>query len=106
MTADADKPVPSNPRDAVKEQAAGMSPASRADFTDVSSHVSAAIDETTIHRVAEGETLATIASRYYGKANAGMLIFDANRDQLTDPDRITSGQMLKIPARPQPGDAR
>ena len=26
-------------------------------------------------------------------------IFDANRDQLSDPDRIQPGQVLKIPAR-------
>ncbi|HEY0199272.1 MAG TPA: LysM peptidoglycan-binding domain-containing protein [Rhodanobacter sp.] len=77
-----------------------MPPGSRADFVDVPAQAAAAIDAATIHVVAEGDTLATIATLFYGNANAGTLIFDANRDQLTDPDRIKSGQMLKIPARP------
>lgn len=100
MTVKPNKQDTSGARDAIREQAAGMSPASRADFVDVPSHANAVIDETTIHVVAKGDTLATIAAHFYGNANAGMLIFDANRDQITDPDRIKSGQMLKIPAKP------
>ena len=33
-----------------------------------------------------------------GDANAYRKIFDANRDQLSDPDKIQPGQELKIPA--------
>jgi nucleoid-associated protein YgaU len=87
-------------RDIMREQAVNMSPGSRADFVDVPSHAAAVIDRTTVHVVAEGDTLATIATHFYGSAEAGTLIFDANRDQLTDPDRIKPGQMLKIPAKP------
>jgi hypothetical protein len=35
---------------------------------------------------------------FRGTANAYNRIFDANRDQLTDPDEIRPGQVLKIPA--------
>jgi nucleoid-associated protein YgaU len=33
-----------------------------------------------------------------GDANAYHKIFDANRDQLSDPNKIMPGQQLKIPA--------
>jgi len=33
-----------------------------------------------------------------GNAGDYMKIFDANKDQLSDPDKIKPGQVLKIPA--------
>ena len=50
------------------------------------------------YTVKSGDTLSRIAKEYLGDANAYMKIFDANRDQLTDPDTIKPGQVLKIPA--------
>lgn len=50
-----------------------------------------------IHTVAEGETLSAISRRVYGCANRWEEIFDANRDQLDDPDLIRPGQTLRIP---------
>ena len=35
---------------------------------------------------------------YLGDAKAYTRIFEANRDQLSDPDKIKPGQVLKIPA--------
>ena len=49
------------------------------------------------HTVVAGDTLSAIAKKYLGNANAYMDIFNANRDQLTDPDKIKPGQVLKIP---------
>ncbi|MEO8998408.1 MAG: LysM peptidoglycan-binding domain-containing protein [Rhodanobacter sp.] len=77
-----------------------IAPAAVADLGDVQPHVGATIDETTIYAVMAGDNLASIATHFYGNANAWKTIFDANRDQLTDPDRIMTGQMLKIPAKP------
>lgn len=71
----------------------------KADFSDVQSKVSSTTDETTVYTVAAGDNLSTIAKHFYGNGNAWKQIFDANRDQLTDPDRIKVGQMLKIPAK-------
>ena len=48
------------------------------------------------YTVQAGDTLSGIAKRFYGKADY-MEIFNANRDQLSDPDRIAPGQVLKIP---------
>jgi nucleoid-associated protein YgaU len=50
------------------------------------------------YTVAKGDTLSHIAKHFYGKAGRWREIFDANRDQLDDPDRIFPGQVLKIPA--------
>jgi len=52
------------------------------------------------HTVARGDTLSAIARHYYGKASAWPTIFEANRDQLDDPDRIQPGQVLRIPPAP------
>ena len=50
------------------------------------------------YTVAKGDTLSHIAKHFYGKASRWQAIFEANRDQLDDPDRIRPGQVLKIPA--------
>ena len=89
----------SRPESSAVQSTAPAGPAARADFSDVHSHVGATTDETTIHAVMPGESLASIATHFYGDANAWKRIFDANRDQLTDPDRIKIGQMLKIPTQ-------
>lgn len=49
------------------------------------------------YTVKSGDTLSQIAKDHYGDANAYRRIFDANRDQLSDPDLIKPGQVLKIP---------
>ena len=49
------------------------------------------------YTVKPGDTLSKIAKEHLGDANAYMKIFDANKDQLTDPDKIKPGQILKIP---------
>lgn len=50
------------------------------------------------YAVAAGDNLTKIAKRLYGNANAWKQVLDANLDQLSDPDRIRVGQVLKIPA--------
>lgn len=55
----------------------------------------------TTYTVQPGDTLSKIARQHLGDANAYMAIFNANRDQLTDPDMIRPGQTLKIPPRAQ-----
>ena len=52
---------------------------------------------TQTYTVKAGDTLSKIAKEHLGNANAYMKIFEANRDQLTDPDKIRPGQVLKIP---------
>ena len=49
------------------------------------------------YTVKSGDTLSKIAREHLGDANAYMRIFDANKDQLNDPDKLKPGQVLKIP---------
>jgi nucleoid-associated protein YgaU len=54
-------------------------------------------DFTQTHTVVSGDTLGKISKKYYGDASLYMTIFDANKDQLKDPNMIRVGQKLKIP---------
>lgn len=49
------------------------------------------------YTVKPGDTLSKIAKEHFGDANAYMKIYNANTDQLSDPDKIKPGQVLKIP---------
>jgi nucleoid-associated protein YgaU len=49
------------------------------------------------YTVVKGDTLSKIAQELLGKASAYTRIFEANRDQLDNPDVIKPGQVLKIP---------
>jgi nucleoid-associated protein YgaU len=49
------------------------------------------------YTVKAGDTLSKIAREHLGDANAYMKIFNANKDLLTDPDKIKPGQVLKLP---------
>ncbi|WP_031372587.1 MULTISPECIES: LysM peptidoglycan-binding domain-containing protein [Lysobacter] len=93
-------------------------PDKKADFSDVTTHVDTTAEkvekadfsdvtvtvDTTAEKVGEqtytvekGDTLSHIAKQFYGKASKWNAIFEANRDQLDDPDQIQPGQILKIP---------
>ena len=50
------------------------------------------------YTVKSGDTLSKIAKEHLGNANAYMKIYEANRDQLSNPDVIKPGQVLKLPA--------
>lgn len=52
-----------------------------------------------IHRIVDGDTLATLAERYLGSADRQREIYEANRDLLSDPSVLPIGVELKIPPR-------
>jgi tetratricopeptide (TPR) repeat protein len=49
--------------------------------------------------VGKGDSLSTIATKIYGNAGLYDLIFQANRHQIRDPDRIFPGMTLSLPDR-------
>jgi nucleoid-associated protein YgaU len=49
------------------------------------------------YTVQPGDSLSKIAKQYYGNANDYNKIFEANRDKLSDPNKIQVGQVLVIP---------
>jgi nucleoid-associated protein YgaU len=50
------------------------------------------------YTVQKGDTLSKISKQFYGDASKYQKIFDANKDQLKDPDKIQPGQVLRIPS--------
>lgn len=75
----------------------------KADFSGVNASVDTTAEKVggaaQTYTVERGDTLSQIAKQFYGKASEWDAIFQANRDQLDDPDLIQPGQVLKIPAR-------
>jgi len=49
------------------------------------------------YTVEPGDTLSGIARRFYGDGNLFHRIFEANRNQIHDPNLIFPGQVLRIP---------
>lgn len=47
--------------------------------------------------ISEGTRLTNIAQHYYGKKEFWVYIYEANRDNIVHPDRITPGTVVKIP---------
>ncbi|MCC7363951.1 MAG: LysM peptidoglycan-binding domain-containing protein [Dehalococcoidia bacterium] len=50
------------------------------------------------YTVTDGDSLQTIASRFYGSAMEWERIYEANTDKLSNPDLLYPGQELVIPA--------
>ena|SRR5438270_9593536 len=50
------------------------------------------------YTVKAGDSLSKISKQFYGDANQYQRIFEANRDQLNDPNEIRPGQKLVIPS--------
>ena len=49
------------------------------------------------YTVKAGDTLGAIAKAHLGNAGAYMKIFELNKDQLSDPDKIKPGQVQRLP---------
>jgi len=50
-----------------------------------------------VYEVKSGDNLSKISKQFYGDPNEYMRIYYANRDKLSDPDRLQVGQKLTIP---------
>ena len=51
----------------------------------------------TTYTVVSGDSLSKIAQKQYGDSTKWKEIFEANKDQIKDPNLIHPGQKLKIP---------
>ena len=49
------------------------------------------------YTVQPGDSLSKISKQFYGDANKYMKIFEANKDKLSDPDKVKAGTNLVIP---------
>ena len=72
----------------------------KADFSTVTGGSSAAVGAgggSQSYTVKSGDSLSKIAKQVYGDANQWKRIYEANRDQIEDPDMIHPGQTFQIP---------
>ena len=53
--------------------------------------------ESKFYTVKSGDSLSKIAKEFYGNAMKYMVIFEANKPMLKDPNKIYPGQVLRIP---------
>jgi nucleoid-associated protein YgaU len=71
----------------------------KADFSDVESGSSStappASEQT--YTVVKGDSLSKIAKRFYGDAQQWRKIYEANKEQIKNPDLIYPGQTFRIP---------
>lgn len=100
MGNDPNKPNFSNVQSGV-ETTAPVPP--KADFSNVQSGVTSTAPVVepaapATYTVVKGDSLSKIAKKVLGSANRWREIFEANRDQLDNPDLIQPGQVLKLPA--------
>jgi nucleoid-associated protein YgaU len=86
--------VPTWPKDIVADIRVQPQPATRS----LQSSAPAPAAGTKTYTVVAGDTLTKIAERYLGDATQYSRILELNRDQLTNPDKIRPGQVLRIPA--------
>ena len=77
----------------------GPTGSNTADFSNVQGHADTVPDTgaARTYTVKPGDTLSHIAQHVYGKASRWHAIFEANRDQIQDPDLIRPGQVLQLP---------
>ncbi|HET6797606.1 MAG TPA: LysM peptidoglycan-binding domain-containing protein [Gemmatimonadales bacterium] len=71
----------------------------KADFSDVESGSSSTAPPAggQSYTVVKGDSLSKIAKRFYGDAKQWQKIYEANRDQIKNPDLIYPGQTFRIP---------
>ena len=92
-------PVPSSPDPAISVPADPWTTAADATTSDdlPVPPLPDATQERRTHVLAPGDTLYGLARRYYGDSGRWRAILEANRDRISDPDRILVGQELVIP---------
>jgi hypothetical protein len=100
----------SNPVGALLEPIEGVVPEAaepeRTGAADVTAGGGYSSGPTQTHQIADGDTLSKLASRYLGRGDRYLEIYELNRDVLASPDLLPIGAVLKIPPRQSPTSAK
>jgi nucleoid-associated protein YgaU len=81
----------------VNEQAASAQQTASAPKTQTAGAGANGGQNTRTYTVKAGDSLSKISREFYGDAHQYQKIFEANRDKLSDPDKVRAGQELVIP---------
>jgi nucleoid-associated protein YgaU len=87
------KPQPQQP----KPQAAPAQPTAQQPAQPASAAQPKSGPRFEMYTIKEGDWLSKIAGAYYGDVHKWSKIYDANRDVISDPDKIKAGMVIKIP---------
>ena len=88
----------------VKASAASTAPLKpKADFSNVKAAVTSTApivdpQPAATYVVKSGDSLSKIAKKTLGSAHKWKTLWEANKDQIKDPDKIFPGQVLKLPS--------
>ena len=93
---DAIKTIPTWQKDVVADIRVTGGPAAGTGAAASGSHANASPSSKT-YTVKSGDTLSRIAKEHLGDASDYMKIFNLNKDQLSNPDLIKPGQVLRLP---------
>lgn len=94
---DAIKTIPTWQKDIVADIRVTGGPSSGAGGTAKAAAPATVQPPSKSYTVKSGDTLSRIAKEHLGDAKDYMKIFNLNKDQLTDPDMIKPGQVLRLP---------
>lgn len=92
-----DSSASSNGRDDRSRQVGASSSSSRESRTRQSRDDSGSSNEPVVHHVKENETLWSIARDYYDNPGYHKVIYEANKDAISNPDALRAGVRLVIP---------
>lgn len=90
-------PAPAEPEAPVEAAPAPAEDSKAAEPEAPAGEAPAAESDAETYTVQSGDTLWKISEQMYGNGSKYMKIFEANTDQLENPDRIFPGQKLVIP---------
>lgn len=86
-------------------KSAPVEPAPRVESAPIVTEASApaspdiAVPQTKLYQVQTGDTLSSIAGRFYGSKDRWRELFELNRDRLDDPDHLSVRTTLRVPAQ-------
>ncbi len=92
-----DKPVASTPQEPSAQIRTPAQLAADEGRLQPKNHYAAPPPDQRVHVVKKGETLFGLARKYYGDQRQWRRIYQANRKQIRDPQRIETGMKLVIP---------
>ncbi len=79
------------------EETAAATPRDRAGDWEMPSSAGADSEQVRVHTVARGETLSSIALRYYGSSSGWRFLYEVNAKTVSNPNRLSVGTELVIP---------
>jgi hypothetical protein len=96
--ADRSQPPPETAKDSPDNARAAAGPFTAS--VGIESADAAFVNQPRTHKLVDGDTLRALAERYLGSADQAWLIYEANRNVLSNPEILPIGAELTVPPKP------